>query len=98
MRTADPNNNNSPSELEHDLERHFPELLAFDSTAELEASKIFAVIKPEYDRIMNMILVPTPVLSTYGHLHGTSNAGAFSRVFLSRSKLTMTCGTKMCFC
>lgn len=56
MRTADPNNNNSPSELDHDLERHFPELLAFDSTAELEASEIFAVIKPEYDRIMNLVV------------------------------------------
>jgi len=57
---------NSPSVLDHDLAKHFPELLKFESTREMEASALYKKIKPEVDRILNAIVqedlsVPPPV-------------------------------------
>ncbi len=46
-----------PSILDHDLNKHFPELLKFESTAEMEASDLFKRIKPEIDTIMNAVVV-----------------------------------------
>jgi len=45
-----------PSVLDHDLNRHFPELLKFESTREMEASTLYPKIKPEVDRIMSTIV------------------------------------------
>ena len=46
-----------PSILDHDLAKHFPELLKFESTPEMEASEIYAEIRPEVERIMNAVVV-----------------------------------------
>jgi endonuclease/exonuclease/phosphatase family metal-dependent hydrolase len=43
--------------LEHGLRKFFPELLKFESTAEMEASGLYATIKPEVDRILNAIVL-----------------------------------------
>ena len=47
---------NSPSIFDHDLAKHFPELLKFESTREMEASALYKQIKPEVDRILNAIV------------------------------------------
>ena len=46
-----------PEILEHDLNRHFPELLKFESTPEMEASQLYAEIRPEVERVMNAVVV-----------------------------------------
>jgi hypothetical protein len=46
-----------PEILEHDLNRHFPDLLKFGSTPEMEASEVYAEIRPEVERIMNSVVV-----------------------------------------
>jgi endonuclease/exonuclease/phosphatase family metal-dependent hydrolase len=45
-----------PSILEHDLNKHFSELLKFDSTASLEASSLWPVIREDVERIMNAVV------------------------------------------
>ena len=42
--------------LDHDLQRSFPELLKFESTAEMKASPIYQTIKPEVERILNAVV------------------------------------------
>ncbi|MFZ1700595.1 MAG: endonuclease/exonuclease/phosphatase family protein [Pyrinomonadaceae bacterium] len=49
-----------PSILAHDLNRHFPELLKFESTPELEASAIWKQIGAEAERILNAVVVSEP--------------------------------------
>jgi endonuclease/exonuclease/phosphatase family metal-dependent hydrolase len=49
-----------PSILEHDLNRYFPELLKFDSTAEMERSELWRKIGPEADRILNAVVLSEP--------------------------------------
>lgn len=46
-----------PSILEHDLNRHFPELLKFESIEELEASAIYPQIRNGVERILNAVVV-----------------------------------------
>jgi len=46
-----------PAILDHDLNKHFPELLRFESTPEMEASKLYTGIKAEVERIMNAVVV-----------------------------------------
>lgn len=46
-----------PSILEHDLNKHFPELLKFESTAEMAASELYQQIRPDVERIMNAVVV-----------------------------------------
>ena len=46
-----------PAILEHDLNRHFAELLKFESTPEMEASELYAAIRPEVERIMNAVVL-----------------------------------------
>jgi hypothetical protein len=46
-----------PSILEHGLNQHFPELLKFESTAEMETSEIYISIRPEVERILDAIVV-----------------------------------------
>ncbi len=47
----------SPAILDHDLNQYFPELLKFESTAEMEASDLYKRISPDVERIMNAIVV-----------------------------------------
>ena len=47
---------NSVSILDHDLNRHIPELLKFDSTGELENSDLYRKIKPEVERILSVVV------------------------------------------
>ena len=42
--------------LDHDLAKHFPELLKFESTPEMEASELYARIRPEVERILNAVV------------------------------------------
>ncbi|MEJ7624522.1 MAG: endonuclease/exonuclease/phosphatase family protein [Pyrinomonadaceae bacterium] len=51
-----------PSILDHNLNRHFPDLLRFNSTPEMEASSIYQSIRPEVERIMNAVAVQSPSL------------------------------------
>jgi endonuclease/exonuclease/phosphatase family metal-dependent hydrolase len=45
----------SPAILEHNLERVFPELLKFDSTAEMEKSAVYQGVKGEVESILNAV-------------------------------------------
>ncbi|MGI8813359.1 MAG: endonuclease/exonuclease/phosphatase family protein [Pyrinomonadaceae bacterium] len=57
MRPQTPINGGPPPILEHGLRRHFPELLKFESTGELETSELYREIRPEVDRILNAVVV-----------------------------------------
>ncbi len=46
-----------PSVLDHDLAKHFPELLKFESTPELEASTRYREIKADVERILNAVVI-----------------------------------------
>ena len=46
-----------PSILEHDLNQSFPELLKFESTAQMEASELWSRIGGEAERILNAVVV-----------------------------------------
>jgi len=46
--------------LDHDLNRHFPELLQFESTPEMEASELYKQIRPEVEKILNAVVVSEP--------------------------------------
>ncbi len=46
----------SPALLEHQLERHFTDLLKFDSTKEMENSPIYKNVKTEVERILNAVV------------------------------------------
>ena len=46
-----------PSILDHDLAKHFPDLLKFESTPEMEASALYREIRPEVERILNAVVV-----------------------------------------
>ncbi|MEP6703386.1 MAG: endonuclease/exonuclease/phosphatase family protein, partial [Acidobacteriota bacterium] len=45
-----------PTILDHDLAKHFPDLLKFESTPELEASEVYGEILSEVDRILNAVV------------------------------------------
>jgi hypothetical protein len=46
-----------PSILEHNLNQYFPELLKFESTAELERSELWKRIGPEAERVLDAVVV-----------------------------------------
>lgn len=46
-----------PSILDHDLNRHFPELLNFESTREMEASELYREIRGDVERILDAVVV-----------------------------------------
>jgi endonuclease/exonuclease/phosphatase family metal-dependent hydrolase len=46
-----------PSILDHDLAKHFPKLLKFESTPEMEASALYREIKAEVEQILNAIVI-----------------------------------------
>ncbi len=45
-----------PEFLEHELDRHFAELLKFESTAEMEASALWAEIREDAERVLNAVV------------------------------------------
>ena len=47
----------SPEILDHDLNRHFPALLKFESTPEMEASELWREIRREVEQILNAVVV-----------------------------------------
>jgi len=57
MSTSFSNQTSLPGILDHDLNRHFPELLKFESTPEMEVSKLWAEIREEAERILNAVVV-----------------------------------------
>ncbi|CAN5581085.1 hypothetical protein BH24ACI3_BH24ACI3_15730 [soil metagenome] len=46
-----------PGILDHKLDRHFAELLKFESTAEMEASALWAEIRKDAERVLNAVVV-----------------------------------------
>jgi endonuclease/exonuclease/phosphatase family metal-dependent hydrolase len=57
MRLGDEQIIGGPEILEHNLNPYFPELLKFDSTAEMEASAVWPKIRDEVERIMSAVVV-----------------------------------------
>ena len=47
---------NSPDILDHDLNRHFPDLLKFESIEETEKSEVYRKIKPTVEKILNAVV------------------------------------------
>lgn len=47
---------NSPAILDHDLQKKFPDLLKFDSTADMERSAVYQSAKAEVERILNAVV------------------------------------------
>jgi endonuclease/exonuclease/phosphatase family metal-dependent hydrolase len=47
----------SPDILEHNLNRHFLELIKFESTRELELSEVWAEVREEAKRVLNAVVV-----------------------------------------
>jgi endonuclease/exonuclease/phosphatase family metal-dependent hydrolase len=43
--------------LDHDLAKHFSDLLKFESTPEMESSALYREIKPEVERILNSVVI-----------------------------------------
>ncbi len=56
MPAPDASNIGLPSILDHDLNRHFPALLKFESTSDMESSALYREIRPEVDRILNAVV------------------------------------------
>ena len=46
-----------PEILDHDLNQYFPDLLKFESTAEMHASELYKQIRLDVERIMNAVVV-----------------------------------------
>lgn len=49
-------NSRSPTILDHNLNHHFPELLKFESTPEMEASALWEAIRNEAEAILNAVV------------------------------------------
>ncbi|REJ77626.1 MAG: hypothetical protein DWQ47_14740 [Acidobacteria bacterium] len=47
----------SPEVLEHELNRHFPDLLRFESLAEAERSDVYRRIRPDVERILEAVVI-----------------------------------------
>lgn len=48
--------NHSPEVLNHDLNRHFPELLKFESIEEAERSEVYSGVRDQVERILNAVV------------------------------------------
>ncbi len=48
-----------PEYLDHELNRHFAELLKFESTAEMEASELWTEIGEDAERVLNAVVTET---------------------------------------
>jgi endonuclease/exonuclease/phosphatase family metal-dependent hydrolase len=62
-------------ELEHRLQKYFPELRRFDSTADMEASELYARIKPEVDRVLNAVVMWAPSTVATNSVHPDAGSG-----------------------
>lgn len=72
----------SPEILDHDLNWHFPELLKFESTPEMEASGLWKEIQSEAERVLNAVVVED--LSEPGAIAiGSPDAGAKNLVAIA---------------
>ena len=60
MTSPDDSYTGPPSILDHDLNQYFPELLKFESTLEMEASELYAKIRPEVESVLNAVVVSEP--------------------------------------
>jgi len=60
-----------PNILDHDLNRHFSELLKFESTPEMEASDLYKQIRPEVERILTAVVVVSESPAVAGGLTRT---------------------------
>ena len=65
MTSPDASYTGPPSILEHDLNQHFPELLKFESTPEMEASDLYKQIRSEVEKILNAVVVESAGFSLY---------------------------------
>jgi endonuclease/exonuclease/phosphatase family metal-dependent hydrolase len=65
-----------PELLEHDLNRHFPELLKCESSDELAASSIYPEIRDAAERILNAVVVSEPSAVADGLTQPSSDTGA----------------------
>jgi len=52
--------------LDHDLAKHFPELLKFESTPEMERSELYERIRPEVERVLNAVVVEQASVQSAG--------------------------------
>src|SRR5207245_3604625 len=59
-----------PNILEHDLNKHFHELLKFETTPEMEASELYQEIRAEVERVMYAVVVEDFVQSSSFSLSG----------------------------
>src|SRR5688500_11605207 len=57
MTATDQSYTGPPTILHHDLNRHFPELLKFGSTPEMESSALWGEIRPDVERVLNAVVV-----------------------------------------
>lgn len=46
-----------PTILDHDLNKHFPELLKFESTREMEASKLYGQIREDVEKVLDAVVI-----------------------------------------
>ena len=73
MNTSTLQETSHASPLEHELGAHFPELARFRSTKELEASPLYARLRPEVERVLGGVERGD---FTHEREAGTSNTGA----------------------
>jgi endonuclease/exonuclease/phosphatase family metal-dependent hydrolase len=66
-----------PEILDHDLNRHFPELLTFESTPEMEGSAVYQKIKRDVERIMSAVVSEPPAVA--GGLGGATARSSNAR-------------------
>lgn len=65
--------------LDHDLNKHFPELLKFESTPRLERSALYQEIKTDVERILNAVVVERqsrPASAKVGRANGKNPVAA----------------------
>lgn len=68
----------SPAILDHDLNRHFEELLKFESTPELEAAPLWQKIRPEAERILNAVVCESYSTATFADANDSVAALAWN--------------------
>ncbi|MBK6750014.1 MAG: hypothetical protein KA956_11870 [Pyrinomonadaceae bacterium] len=78
MTSSDASYTGPPAILDHDLNQHFPELLKFESTREMEASELYKQIRPEVEQILNAVVVEDLTLPRAVAKPGTINTLAWN--------------------
>jgi endonuclease/exonuclease/phosphatase family metal-dependent hydrolase len=83
MTPRNPNSNSLPSVLDHDLARHFPELLKFESTPEMERSELYAKIRPDVEQILNAVVqegISEPPVVTGGSAYPSDTSDGSDKI------------------